>query len=213
SPSARLYSLVPRSSQCPSMSTSCSGCDLSQPALASRIFASPGRMSYLSKSKLMSFSSGMATNSLGEGRAVGPGVGAAVGGAVGCGAGSGPRVMGAAVAGTIAVEAVGAGADACVVAGRLAQPPMTAAPLNSDTTRVREVSMRRPPLSIRIGATLMGVIVSRQSRRPRGTCTLTSPARDGRLLASVGEHREDLPVPLTIGLKREMTSVGGPGRS
>src|SRR5262245_66139301 len=74
SPSARLYSLVPRSSQWPSMSTRLS-LDFSHEALASRIFASPGRMSYLSKSKNTSFSSATATNSFGDGRAPGAGVG------------------------------------------------------------------------------------------------------------------------------------------
>src|SRR5215510_1811066 len=73
SPSARLYSLVPRSSQWPSMSTRLS-LDFSHEALASRIFASPGRMSYLSKSKNTSFSSATATNSFGDGRAPGVGV-------------------------------------------------------------------------------------------------------------------------------------------
>jgi len=56
SPSAVLYSLVPRSSQCPSMSSSCLGFALSHAALASRILASAGRTLERSKSKWMSFS-------------------------------------------------------------------------------------------------------------------------------------------------------------
>src|SRR3989442_5394253 len=122
------------------MSTSWSGFDFSHPALASRILASPGRMSYLSKSKLMSLSSGMATNSLSDGRpAVGGVCGAAVAGALGCICdGSTPRVVGVLVAGAIAAVPVGAGADACVVAGRLAQPARAAVPISNDTTKVRE---------------------------------------------------------------------------
>src|SRR5437899_90687 len=70
SPRARLYSLVPRSSQCPSTRTSMFSCDFSQAALASSIFASVGRMSYLSKSKKTSFRSAIAANSRGTGRAL-----------------------------------------------------------------------------------------------------------------------------------------------
>src|ERR1700730_9581205 len=51
SPRARLYSLVPRSSQCPSISVSWSGWALSQAALASRVLASPGRIVDESKAK------------------------------------------------------------------------------------------------------------------------------------------------------------------
>src|SRR5215510_9401204 len=131
SPSARLYSLVPRSSQWPSMRTRLS-LDFSHAELASRIFASLGRMSYLSKSKNTSFSSATATNSFGDGRVPGvdvldpapedpapEGVGAAV-------VSDEPEVgAGAAVMlpGVVAAAPVGAGAaETCVVAGRLAQP-------------------------------------------------------------------------------------------
>src|SRR3989442_8329906 len=69
SPRARLSSLVPRWSQCLSMRTSRSAFALSHAAFASSIFASSGRMSYLSKSKWMSCRSRTATNSEGTGRA------------------------------------------------------------------------------------------------------------------------------------------------
>src|SRR3990167_5602385 len=82
-------------------------------------------MSYLSKAKWMSFRSAIAVNSFGDGRAV------VVGAAAGAGAGAG--LVGAAMlgaggalgcAGVVAAGggAVGAGADAWVVAGRLAPP-------------------------------------------------------------------------------------------
>src|SRR5207247_4870201 len=70
SPSARLYSLVPRSSQWPSMSTSIVLLLFSHAALASSIFVSLGRMSYLSKSKWTSFSSVVVRKMPGCGRAV-----------------------------------------------------------------------------------------------------------------------------------------------
>src|SRR6185369_13184631 len=109
------------------MSTSCSVFDFSHAAFASSVLASPGRTSYLSKSKLMSFRSAMATNSRGDGRAAavagagvaGP-VGAAVAGAMGAGAGA--AGVGAMACGVEAAEPVGAGAEAAVVAGRFAQP-------------------------------------------------------------------------------------------
>src|SRR2546427_118452 len=55
-------------------------CDFNQAALASSIFASVGRMSYLSKSKKTSFKSAMAVKSRGTGRA--PPLGLTVGVAV-----------------------------------------------------------------------------------------------------------------------------------
>src|SRR5215470_7117747 len=68
SPSARLYSGVPRSSQWPSMSSRARGLALSQLALASSVFVSAGRMSYLSKSKLTSLSAEFSPNSRGDTR-------------------------------------------------------------------------------------------------------------------------------------------------
>src|SRR6267143_3625127 len=70
SPSERLYSLVPRSSQWPSMSTSMVALLFSHAALASSALASAGRISYLSKSKLTSFSSVIVRKVPGCGRAV-----------------------------------------------------------------------------------------------------------------------------------------------
>src|SRR4029453_4518054 len=71
------------------MSTSCSALGLSQAALASSVLASSGRMSYLSKSKLMSLSSATDTNSRGDGRAAGLVPGGVVG--LGAAGGAGPR--------------------------------------------------------------------------------------------------------------------------
>src|ERR1051326_3768506 len=115
SPSARLYSLVPRSSQWPSISTRLSF-DFSHVALVSRIFASLARMSYLSKSKNTSFRLSVARNSLGAGGFVGE-----VEGATGDGVIDGDgAVDGAAADGD--GEPVGGGAEAAVVAGGLGAP-------------------------------------------------------------------------------------------
>src|SRR5215813_5633255 len=127
SPRARLYSFVPRSSACPSISTRLFALDLSQLALASRVLASSGRMSYLSKSKKMSLRFAFSANSAGRGGVAG----AAVAGAAGAGAGAGAAIEGlvegaAGAAGCTGagaiVDAVGAGAAAAVVAGRFGQP-------------------------------------------------------------------------------------------
>src|SRR2546429_7422729 len=104
-------------------------CDFNQAALASSIFASVGRMSYLSKSKKTSFKSAMAVKSRGTGRAppLGLTVGVAVAGVLGC-MGVAPELAGAlGLAGDPGAPAppAGAGADAAIVAGRLAQPTQT----------------------------------------------------------------------------------------
>src|SRR4029453_9467155 len=154
SPRARLYSLVPRSSQCPSISTRFSAFDFSQEALASSVFASSGRMSYLSNSKWTSFRASMAANSFGEGRgAAGPASGAgAAGAALGAadvdGAGCGAVVRGAGAA-------AGAGAGvAAVVAGFFAQPLMMRPISNSDdnVACAARVSMT-PPLASALRST------------------------------------------------------------
>src|SRR4030095_4404440 len=89
SPSARLYSLVPRSSQCPSMRTRLLALDFSHVALPSRVFASSARTSYLSKSKYTSLRFASSENSLGRG---GVAAGAAATGGGGGGApGGGAR--------------------------------------------------------------------------------------------------------------------------
>src|SRR5262245_65725652 len=59
---------------------------------------------------------------------------------------------------------------------------------------------------------LRGVIVSRQSWRPRRTCRFTTAARDRILLGAVGEHRVDLPSTAAIGLEGEVAAVGSPRR-
>src|SRR4030095_9433169 len=124
SPSARLYSLVPRSSQCPSMRTRLLALDFSHVALPSRVFASSARTSYLSKSKYTSLRFALSENSLGRGGAA---AGAAAAGAAGAGAmGVGPEELGpegaagegagAGAGGT--AGAVGAGAGAAAGGGR-----------------------------------------------------------------------------------------------
>src|SRR4030095_4614654 len=112
SPRARLYSLVPRSSQWPSISTRFSAFDLSHEALASSVLESSGRMSYLSNSKWMSFRASTAENSFGEGRgAAGPASGAGAGAAV-LGAADVDGACGAAARGTGSGGGGGAGARA-----------------------------------------------------------------------------------------------------
>src|SRR5258708_37594442 len=98
------------------MSTRWFGFDFSQLAFASSVFASPGRMSYLSKSKNTSASSGTAAKSCTAGRAVLLGAGvvvAAVGGALCTGAGAGGA------AAVVLAEPVGAGGAPFRVGGRL----------------------------------------------------------------------------------------------
>ena len=134
SPRARLYSLVPRSSQCPSISTRFSAFDFSQEALASSVFASSGRMSCLSYSKKMSFKASMAANSFGEG------LGAAGPASARRGAGAGAAVLGAAGVDGAVARGAGAGAGAgaggaaaeAVVAGFFAQPLMISPTSSTD---------------------------------------------------------------------------------
>src|SRR5215510_10766018 len=136
SPRARLYSAVPRSSQWPSIKTSSLGLAVSQAAFASRIFASPGRMSALSKSKWMGLSAASAWYWLGG--AGGCGAGAATGGA-GAGAGVGATGAGVGAGAGGAVATVGGGADATGTNGRFAHPltTKTTATLVSKATLVR----------------------------------------------------------------------------
>src|SRR5262245_14556130 len=145
SPRARLYSLVPRSSVWPSISTRFSAFDLSHEALASSVFESSGRMSYLSKSKWMSLRASTAVNSFGEGRgAAGPASGAGAAGAAVLGAADGDGACGAATRGV----GSGAGADAAVavVAGFFAQPLMMSPISSSDdnVTYAARISMTSP---------------------------------------------------------------------
>src|SRR4029453_7852320 len=145
SPRARLYSLVPRPSQWPSISTRFSAFDLSHEALASSVLESSGRMSYLSNSKWMSFRASTAENSFGEGRgAAGPATGARPGAAV-LGAADVDGACGAAARGTGSGAGAGA-AVAAVVAGFFAQPLMMRPISNSDdnVAYAARVSMTSP---------------------------------------------------------------------
>src|SRR5260370_2599836 len=146
SPSARLYSLVPRSSQWPSIRTRWFALDFSHEAFASRTFASSAPMSYLSKSKWMSFSSATDMNSPGAGRTVaarGAGPGVEGGGPPGPVGPAGPDGPGPAAAGGEA----GGGADADVVAGRFAQPTkMTATSTSDIIVRFKRRVTMTPPL-------------------------------------------------------------------
>src|SRR5919108_748949 len=110
----------------------------------------------------MSCSSGMAVNPPGSGRGVGAGVGAGVGVAVappppGCavdGVEGVAVVLGWLELGAIVVAVpVGAGAAACVVAGRFAHPLPIAARTSSDVTIQNEprVAMT-PPFDLRLSA-------------------------------------------------------------
>src|SRR3984893_5879104 len=102
SPRARLYALGRRSSPWPSIRTRFAF-DFSQAALVSSIFASGGRMSYLSKSKNTSLRLSVARNSLGAGGEVGLAVDGATGDGVidgdgvggGAGGGGGGEPVGA----------------------------------------------------------------------------------------------------------------------
>src|SRR5678816_770035 len=163
SPRARLYSLVPRSSQCPSISTRLLALDLSHDALASSVLASSARMSYLSKSKYTSLRFALSANSRGRGGVAG----AAVAGAAVAGAGEVaeglvlPPVLGAAGVGCTPGEAgaiaapVGAGAAAAViVAGRLGQPVTSRVRARRGSRRCRVPRrcgmISNPPLASRL---------------------------------------------------------------
>src|SRR5882724_9495072 len=109
------------------MRTRLSALDFNHAALPSRIFASPARMSYRSKSKNTSLRFAFSENSLGRGGA--PGVAAAAGaGAAGARAdgpepgAAGAPGDGAAPGAGARADPVGAGAAATGVAGRLGQP-------------------------------------------------------------------------------------------
>src|SRR5262249_3430416 len=122
SPSDRLYSSVPRSSQWPSIRMRASALARSHRAFASRISASRGRIAYLSKSKCTSTRSRTAENSTGAGRAsdapdrVAPASDPVPSLAVGCGD------VEALDSGDTPLAPVGAGAAVVIVAGCLAQP-------------------------------------------------------------------------------------------
>src|SRR5262245_50403541 len=127
SPSARLYSGVPRSSQWPSISKRARGLDLSQLALASRVFASAGRISYLSKSKLMSLSAEFSANSRGDTR---PALSVRAGAVLATPAPPPAAVSDCEAAGRAPLEPVddpgdGDEADADIVAGCFAHPVAT----------------------------------------------------------------------------------------
>src|SRR5262245_61576806 len=156
SPRARLYSFVPRSSVWPSIRRSWLGLAESHFAFASRIFASPGRITDLSKSKWIVLRFSFARNSFG-GAAVGAGAGGGGGGGAptgGGGAGAGAATTGGGGAGAGAgaggggAATTGAGAEATGVATsrRLAQAAQRSTTA-SDTTRERVtiVRMTGPP--------------------------------------------------------------------
>src|SRR5437879_12229135 len=134
SPRARLYSLVPRSSQWPSINSSWLGLSRSQLAFASRIAASPGLMSNLSKSKWIRRRLEFGANSLGGG------AGAAVATCTGAAGAGGTSTMVVVVCVSVTTVGVitaagggtGAGAEATVRFGRFAQATTSA---TASTTR------------------------------------------------------------------------------
>src|SRR6266849_6515992 len=125
SPRARLYSLVPRSSQCPSISASWSGWALSHAALASSVLASPERIADESKAKYTGLRASLSLYS-----SAGAGAGGAGAGAAASGAGAGAGGAGATGAG-----AAGGGAAATGIMGRLGQPVSRTAKPTVDSTR------------------------------------------------------------------------------
>src|SRR5215813_4461983 len=124
SPSTRLYSFVPRSSQWPSTRTSMLLFERSHAALASSIRAASGRMFDLSKSKWMSFKLAVSAKSFGGAGGFAASTAGGGGAGAGAGAAAGASWTGAAGGGgaTDCGAPVGAGAEAWESAGRLAQP-------------------------------------------------------------------------------------------
>src|SRR5262245_31268143 len=207
SPRARLYSTVPRSSQCPSISTSWPAFALSQLAFSSRTFEASGLMLYRSKSKKMSLTLALTAKSLGAGRAVGAGVAGAAVGAGGGGAGAATMVsLTVSCTTTGAGAAGGGGADAWVMAGRFAQPAVAMTATRSETPRrfTTRVTMS-PPWTMSGRSTAR--ILSRQSGRPR-RARVGSSANERILLGAVWEHREDLPAAQAARLERDVAPVG-----
>src|SRR5829696_8682051 len=155
----------------------------------------------------------MAVNSFGAGRAVGAGV---AGAAVAGGWAAGVIAAGgcAAAAGAVAIAPVGAGADAAVVAGRLAQPAKIAVLITKVATMSWEprVTMTPPFRTLTAWISQRRSILSRQARRPRRTGGLCGATRDRRLRRSVDEHRKDLPRTEPIRLEHQMPAVRRPRR-
>src|SRR5262245_32017136 len=126
------------------MSTSWFRFALSHSELASRIFASPGRIAYLSKSKWMFLSAAFGRNSRGAGGGGGGGgAGAGGGGGGGGGAGvatggggggGGGGVTGCGGGGGGGAGAAGAGAAAILDSGRFGQPVSARASASTGTT-------------------------------------------------------------------------------
>src|SRR5882724_11065608 len=115
------------------------GLRLSQSALASRIFAPPGRMTALSKSKLMVLSASCATYSFG-----GAGVGAGAGGATGIGTGAGAGGgAGAGAAGAGGGAGAGAGGGGGGISGRLGEPARNRTRASMGKTNARDASRAR----------------------------------------------------------------------
>src|SRR5207244_13011196 len=114
----------------------------------------------------------------------------------------------------VAAAPVGAGADAAVVAGRLAQPANSAVLTTNVATRNRmpPVTMT-PPLAQITWTSQRRSIVSRQSRGPRGTGRLRRALRHRCLRGAVSEHGEDLPSAEAARLEHEMPSVRRPRRA
>src|SRR5713101_4081653 len=70
-----------------------------------------------------------------------------------------------------------------------------------------------PPLGLVVECCLTKCNLSRESRRPRGTCAILGPLRDLRRGRAVEQHRENLPPPEAIRLERKVAGVGRPGRT
>src|SRR6266850_6660962 len=131
SPRARLYSLVPRSSQCPSISVSWPGLAFSQATLASSVLASAGRIADESKAKYTGLRASLILYSSAGAGAGGAGAGVAASGA---GAGAAGTGVGA------GAGAAGGGAEATVIPGRLGQPVSSSNRATADNTRAIDLA-------------------------------------------------------------------------
>src|SRR5689334_4391094 len=216
SPRARLYSLVPRSSQWPSIRTRLSF-DFSHAALVSRVFASLWRMSYLSKSKNTSFRLSVARNSLGAGGWPG-----AVDGATGEGVIEGEGVVDGAAAEGVGAP-VGAGAEAAVVAGRFGQPTRKSERASTGTASSSALPRRCAMSPILLGFFVEFVVeffISTRFWLPKHPITEGAATKrhlsirrgsgDGLLLGSVREHGEQLVSAGPARLEDEVPAVGRP---
>src|SRR5688572_11310758 len=206
SPSARLYSAVPRSSQCPSISTIHVGNFFNSSAFPATIARPWSSSSALSRPKNAGFNGELRFSSSSERLPIE----SSASGSAGTGSDSSIRSLGrgagpgaAVTAGGVATGGAGRATGAC----RRAQPATTS-PINIRTTNVDRVTLTisrpRSASSYQLPATTYQLV------RPRRRAVVPV-ARDLLHDAAVTPDGEHLPASRPRGGKRQMLAVGGIG--